>query len=100
MSDKFLPLPLTVETFANSLSDYKLYTVTSFVSSGVRTADTRKEMLEITFADGSSSFFPYCWLRDNCQCSQCFDSDALCRKLTLEDWQHNDCPRSVQVRFS
>lgn len=54
-------------------------------------------MLEITFADGSSSSFPYCWLRDNCQCPQCFDSDALCRKLTLEDWQHDDCPASVQV---
>ncbi|MPC41954.1 Gamma-butyrobetaine dioxygenase [Portunus trituberculatus] len=69
-------------------------------AAGVRTADARKEMVEITFTDGSSSFFPYCWLRDNCQCPQCFDSDALCRKLTLEDWQHSDCPTSVQDLWS
>ena len=55
-------------------------------------------MLEITFIDGgSSNLFPYCWLRDNCQCSVCFDSDALCRKLTLEDWEHQDRPQTIQA---
>lgn len=64
---------------------------------GIRAAEAGKEVLEVTFADGSHSAFPYCWLRDNCQCHECFDHDALCRKLTLEDWQHDDSPASVQV---
>ncbi|KAG0718618.1 Gamma-butyrobetaine dioxygenase [Chionoecetes opilio] len=64
---------------------------------GIKKAEARKEMLEVTFVDGNSSLFPYCWLRDNCQCPQCFDAAAPCRKLTLEDWHHDDCPTSVQV---
>lgn len=71
---------------------------THLKATGIRAAEAGQDMLEVTFVDGSSSFFPYCWLRDNCQCPHCFDSDALCRKLTLEDWEQSDCPASVQVK--
>lgn len=67
-------------------------------SPGISAAEAGKEVLEVTFSDGSHSAFPYPWLRDNCQCHKCFDHDALCRKLTLNDWEHDDIPASVQVK--
>lgn len=41
--------------------------------------------------------FPLVWLRDNCQCSQCFHSHAKSRAI---NWELNKCnsePKSVTV---
>lgn len=41
--------------------------------------------------------YPIVWLRDNCQCSQCFDKGSLSRVV---DWRKFDCnvtPMIVEV---
>lgn len=44
--------------------------------------------------------FPLVWLRDNCQCSQCFDSSSKSRTM---DWTkftvNNAQPKSLSVSF-
>jgi len=37
-------------------------------------------IMEIAWYDGTSSNYPYAWLRDNCQCESCFDQYAKKRK--------------------
>ncbi|KAK3879448.1 hypothetical protein Pcinc_015981 [Petrolisthes cinctipes] len=41
--------------------------------------------------------YPYPWLRDNCQCTQCYDAKSYTRIITLEDWHHDDTPHQVKV---
>ena len=31
--------------------------------------------------------FPWSWLRDNCQCSQCFEKISKCRIINLTEWE-------------
>jgi len=37
-------------------------------------------IMEIAWYDGTSSNYPYAWLRDNCQCESCFDQYAKKRR--------------------
>ncbi|KAK4323385.1 hypothetical protein Pmani_005904 [Petrolisthes manimaculis] len=46
---------------------------------------------------GEECVYPYPWLRDNCQCIQCYDADSYTRIITLEDWHHHDTPQQVKV---
>lgn len=39
----------------------------------------------IHWEDGGKSLYPSVWLRDNCQCPDCFLHSAKARKLPLED---------------
>ncbi|XP_045604656.1 gamma-butyrobetaine dioxygenase [Procambarus clarkii] len=48
--------------------------------SGVVTASTGSDALQITFCDGRTREIPYVWLRDNCQCHKC----SSCRGLSAE----------------
>lgn len=41
-------------------------------------------LLKILWQDGAESFYPAVWLRDNCQCSDCYLDSAKARKLLLE----------------
>ena len=44
--------------------------------------------------------YPWVWLRDNCQCSQCFEPISQCRIINLTEWDLNITPGSVSVLAS
>ncbi|MBZ3872795.1 Gamma-butyrobetaine dioxygenase [Sciurus carolinensis] len=41
-------------------------------------------LMQILWNDGAESLYPAVWLRDNCQCSDCYLDSAKARKLLLE----------------
>ena len=41
--------------------------------------------------------FPWVWLRDNCQCSECYEKISECRIINLTEWELNVRPASVSV---
>ncbi|XP_069888800.1 gamma-butyrobetaine dioxygenase [Dipodomys merriami] len=41
-------------------------------------------LMQIFWHDGTESLYPAVWLRDNCQCSECYLDSAKARKLLLE----------------
>ncbi|KAM4847013.1 gamma-butyrobetaine dioxygenase [Thomomys bottae] len=41
-------------------------------------------LMQIFWQDGAESLYPAVWLRDNCQCSDCYLDSAKARKLLLE----------------
>ncbi|CAH1259077.1 Hypp2145 [Branchiostoma lanceolatum] len=46
------------------------------------TLDSSSEAVEVEWSAGGVDRFPYIWLRDNCQCSECFQAD-LNKRLVL-----------------
>lgn len=53
--------------------------------------------VNVTFADTTTSDYPYVWLRENCQCPKCFQSDAIARLFLIDDLDINIRPKEVQV---
>ncbi|XP_078583873.1 gamma-butyrobetaine dioxygenase-like [Branchiostoma floridae x Branchiostoma japonicum] len=49
-------------------------------------------MVEVEWSDGGVSSFPYVWLRDNCQCPQCFKPDSCSRLVLMSDLDVNVSP--------
>ncbi|XP_043914889.1 gamma-butyrobetaine dioxygenase [Protopterus annectens] len=47
----------------------------------------RERNVSVCWEDGSKSLYPFIWLRDNCQCPECFLHSAKARKL---DFAHLD----------
>jgi len=45
--------------------------------------------MEISWYDGTSSTFPYVWLRDNCQCEKCFDQFEK-KRISMDSFGHGD----------
>ncbi|XP_063145626.1 gamma-butyrobetaine dioxygenase [Candoia aspera] len=45
----------------------------------------KKQFICVHWEDGSESLYPSVWLRDNCQCPDCFLHSAKARKLPLEN---------------
>ncbi|XP_047632070.1 gamma-butyrobetaine dioxygenase [Phacochoerus africanus] len=41
-------------------------------------------LMQVLWQDGTKSLFPAVWLRDNCQCPDCYLDSAKARKLLLE----------------
>ena len=66
-----------------------------------------RKLLEIVFApnnddildskDGKTCVYPFVWLRDNCQCSSCFQPDAEARLMLFRDLDPLDSPQTVKV---
>ncbi|XP_075044106.1 gamma-butyrobetaine dioxygenase [Mixophyes fleayi] len=50
----------------------------------VETLDA-KRFVCVHWEDGGQSLYPYVWLRDNCQCPECFLQSAKARKLPIEN---------------
>ena len=46
---------------------------------------------------GVEEQFPWVWLRDSCQCKQCFEPISSCRVINLTEWDLNVRPVGVQV---
>ncbi|XP_004644181.1 gamma-butyrobetaine dioxygenase [Octodon degus] len=44
----------------------------------------RAHVMQVVWDDGGESLYPAVWLRDNCQCSDCYLDSAKARKLLLE----------------
>ncbi|XP_015670875.1 gamma-butyrobetaine dioxygenase [Protobothrops mucrosquamatus] len=49
----------------------------------------KKQFICVHWEDGSESLYPSVWLRDNCQCPDCFLHSAKARKLLLENLDIN-----------
>lgn len=44
-----------------------------------------ERLVEVEWADGGHSLYPFTWLRDNCQCLMCTLDSAQARTLLLSD---------------
>ncbi|CAH1250334.1 BBOX1 [Branchiostoma lanceolatum] len=55
-------------------------------------------MVEVEWSGGGVSRFPYVWLRDNCQCPQCFNPDSRSRLVLMLDLDVNVSPVRVEVQ--
>ncbi|XP_037257509.1 gamma-butyrobetaine dioxygenase isoform X1 [Falco biarmicus] len=53
--------------------------------------------IRVEWEDGSESRYPCVWLRDNCQCPQCFLRSAKARRLLIEDLDVNIVVKEVAV---
>ncbi|XP_068612833.1 gamma-butyrobetaine dioxygenase-like [Brachionichthys hirsutus] len=56
-----------------------------------------ERMIAVEWEDGSSSLYPFTWLRDNCQCPLCFLDSAQARKLLMADTDVNIGVDAVEV---
>ena len=65
----------------------------------VRQVKTLEEerLVEIEWEDGGQSFYPFTWLRDNCQCPLCTLQSAQARSLLLSKLDIHTGVDSVQV---
>ncbi|XP_048448879.1 gamma-butyrobetaine dioxygenase-like [Rhincodon typus] len=78
-----------------SLQGYRHHTPTAFkISIPISTikkveAVDKQRCITVHWDDGNHSQYPYVWLRDNCQCPQCFLPSAKARKLPIEDLDMN-----------
>ncbi|XP_019626570.1 PREDICTED: gamma-butyrobetaine dioxygenase-like [Branchiostoma belcheri] len=55
-------------------------------------------MVEVEWSDRGVSRFPYVWLRDNCQCPQCFNPDSRSRRVLMNDLDVNVSPVRVELQ--
>lgn len=67
------------------------------VSSVVWAEPRKDEILQVKFGDGTDGYLPFVWLRDNCQCPQCFSEQAQGRKLLPDDLSLEAHPKTVKV---
>ncbi|XP_075423404.1 gamma-butyrobetaine dioxygenase isoform X2 [Ascaphus truei] len=51
----------------------------------------------VRWEDGSQSLYPFVWLRDNCQCQECFLPSARARHFPMEKLDVNTGVRSVAL---
>lgn len=56
-----------------------------------------KRLLQVEWDDGSYSFYPFTWLRDNCQCPLCMLQSAQARRLLLTDLDVHTGLDQVQI---
>jgi hypothetical protein len=62
----------------------------------IATNDTNSQ-LGVTFAGGKTHLFPYVYLRDNCQCPQCWHPTTLSRMVLMMDLDLNIKPSNAKV---
>ncbi len=53
--------------------------------------------IEIVWDQKDSDSFPILWLRDNCQCPQCFNESAMSRRLLMRDLDPDTTPSQIKV---
>ena len=58
--------------------------------------DKRRVIVE-DLSGGQSHEYPWVWLRDNCQCSECYEPISHCRIINLTEWSLDIKPREVSV---
>ncbi|XP_059091646.1 gamma-butyrobetaine dioxygenase-like [Tigriopus californicus] len=70
-----------------------------FISSILRVQES-EECLTIETNNSESYSYPFLWLRDNCQCPQCFNSSSQSRSSFLRDLPPSVKPSAIQVKGS
>ncbi|CAL8352661.1 unnamed protein product [Merluccius merluccius] len=70
--------------------------VTSCRVSAVK-ARHEERLVEVVWEDGSTSLYPYTWLRDNCQCLNCTLQSAQARSLLFSQLDIHTGLHTVQV---
>ncbi|XP_062917836.1 gamma-butyrobetaine dioxygenase [Mobula hypostoma] len=65
----------------------------------VETSDHQRWLI-VHWEEGSHSLYPYAWLRDNCQCSQCFLASAKARILGIKDLDVDISPEKITLTDS
>ncbi|XP_068238020.1 gamma-butyrobetaine dioxygenase-like [Palaemon carinicauda] len=53
--------------------------------------------IEVAFGDKTRSLYPHVWLRENCQCHQCFNGDAIARVILVDELDLNIKPKEIQL---
>jgi len=56
-----------------------------------------QRQLRVTWYDGQVTKYPYAWLRDCCQCPDCFHSVTSARRLMFQELDFNVLPVNVEV---
>ena len=56
--------------------------------------------VQLQLNTGEVSMFPTSWLRDNCQCNNCFNHQAEGRSLLMQDYDVNPAIKDVSVLMS
>lgn len=59
--------------------------------------DEKAGVLEVTWKDFGRHRYPFVWLRDCCQCSECFHPVAKSRRTDLKDLDLNARPKTVKA---
>lgn len=71
--------------------------LSKFVMKGIE-EKSGKKMLNVTWQDDTSNAYPYIYLRDNCQCSQCYFKDSNQRLVdVVRDVDLNVRPTNVEM---
>ncbi|XP_078576344.1 gamma-butyrobetaine dioxygenase-like [Branchiostoma floridae x Branchiostoma japonicum] len=60
--------------------------------------DSSSETVEVEWSAGGVDRFPYIWLRDNCQCSECFQSDLNKRLVLTSELDLDVAPAHAAAR--
>lgn len=66
------------------------------LASGVVSSVQQSDILKVKFSDGTEGELPFVWLRDNCQCPQCYSAEAMGRKFLMDDLDTEVHPTEVQ----
>ncbi|XP_013379806.1 gamma-butyrobetaine dioxygenase isoform X1 [Lingula anatina] len=53
--------------------------------------------VRVTWGDGKEDEYPYVWLRDNCQCPECFVSSSASRAFLMANLDPDVKPKNVQA---
>lgn len=101
-----------VKLFRNSIRNYPLAIVNNFKYSTIFATNAktienyRYVIMDFVHSEkqpmqnNEQLKFPLIWLRDNCQCSQCFDSSSKSRTMDWTKFTINDAqPKSLSVSF-
>ena len=68
-------------------------TESASASSSSASATSARLVVDIS---GISEEYPWVWLRDNCQCPQCFEPLSQCRIVNLTEWDLGSRPAGVE----
>ena len=58
---------------------------------------SESRLLEVSWANGETSKYPYVWLRDNCRCPICFHPSVLARSFYTLDLNLNCTVKDILV---
>lgn len=70
--------------------------IVAFSSASAASLDSTTNRLVIKLKDNNvTEEFPFVWLRDNCQCSACYDASSKSRTISFADFQLDSKPKSA-----
>lgn len=65
----------------------------------VQVNDAKKTIVLVDGSDAKDVYeYPFVWLRDNCQCEECFHKTSLSRIINWEKFDISVSPKNVEVQ--